>query len=100
MKKISCEERRQIELLREKRDLRHIFEGLADEKVCTLDEISSRWGLPISKVKTGLETLVDVDLVSPQVRAVGGSMFYSLSKEGIRLERSGKYKGDCGEYRF
>lgn len=100
MEKISCREQRQIKLLRNDPVLIHIFEDLAEERVQTPEEISIRRNMPVAKVNTALETLVDAELVSPMMRVVGGSVIYALSREGIKLERSGKYKEDCREYRF
>ncbi len=100
MEKIRCREQRQIKLLRNDPVLMHIFEDLAEERVQTPDEISNRRNMPVTKVNTALEALVDAELVSPMTRVVGGPVFYSLSRKGIKLEHSGKYKEDCREYRF
>ncbi len=100
MEKLSCREQKQVKLLHNDPTLRYIFEDLAIEKVQTPEEISNRRCLPVSEVKTAIKTLVDAELVSPILRTVYGSVFYSLSREGIKLELSGRYKEDCTEYRF
>lgn len=100
MENISCREQRQIKLLRNDPALRRIFEDLAEERVQTPEEISNRRSLPVTKVNAAIETLVDADLVSPMTRVVGGSVIYALSREGIKLEHSERYKEDCREYRF
>ncbi len=99
MEKLSCREQKQIKLLHEDPVLRHIFEDLAEERVQTPEDISVKRNMPISKVNTALETLVDAELVSPILHTVYGAVIYSLSREGIKMEHSGRYKEpECREY--
>lgn len=100
MEQLSCREQKQVKLLHNDPTLRYIFEDLAMEKVQTPEDISNRRDMPVTKVNAAIGTLVDAELVSPMGRAVCGSVFYSLSREGIKLELSGRYKEDCMEYRF
>ncbi len=102
MGKFSCREQKQVKLLHNDPVLRYIFEDLATEKVQTPEEISFRRDMPVTKVNAAIGTLVDAELVSPMGRVVCGSVFYSLSREGIKLELSGRYMEDClvDTYRF
>lgn len=100
MEQLICREQKQVRLLHNDPILRYIFEDLAMEKVQTPEDISNRRDMPLTKVNAAIGTLVDAELVSPILHTVYGSVFYSLSREGLKLEMSGRYKEDCREYRF